>query len=102
MAFDYTRIQIVVEERTDLLTAIRDGVRFILRHAGSTLALFYILVLINLGITIVYLILHSLIPQTSFFYVFVSFLLQQVYIFAIIFNRCWLYAGEIELYKYWR
>jgi len=102
MAFDYIRIQIVVEERTDVLTAVREGVRFILRHPGSTLALFYILVLINLGITIVYLILHSLVPQTSFVGVFVSFLIQQVFIFAIIFNRCWLYAGEIELYKYWR
>jgi hypothetical protein len=102
MFFDYTRIQIVIEERTNILTAFRETFRFISKHFGSTLGVFYLLFLVNFGITIVYLFLKSLIPQTTTIGVIVVFLIQQLFIFAIIWIRCWLYASELELYKYWR
>lgn len=102
MLFDYTRIQIVVEERTNVLVAIRDAIRFVFRHPGSTLALFYLLVLANLGVTLIYLLLKNLVPQSTSLGVLAAVLIQQIFIFAVIGIRCWLYASEINLYKYWR
>lgn len=102
MLFDYTRIQIVVEQRTNILIALRDAFRFISKHLGSTLGLFYLLVLVNFGITLIYLLLKSFIPQSTAVGVISVFLIQQLFVFALIFIRCWLYASELELYKYWQ
>ncbi len=102
MLFDYTRIQIVVEKRTNILKAVREGIRFVFRHPGSSLGVFYLLALVHTGVTLVYILFKSLIPQTTSLGVLAAFLIQQVFIFAIIWIRCWLYASELELYKYWR
>jgi hypothetical protein len=102
MLFDYTRIQIVVEERKNILVAIREAFRFISNHPGSTLGLFYLLFFVNIGITIIYLLLKSFIPYSTGLDVISVFFLHQLFVFFIIFIRCWLYASELELYKYWR
>jgi hypothetical protein len=102
MLFDYTRIQIVVEERKNVLVAVRDAFRFISKHPGSTLGLFYLLFFVNLGITLIYLLLKSIVPQGTGLGVISVFAIQQLFVFFMIFVRCWLYASELELYKYWR
>ena len=102
MLFDYTRIQIVVEKRTNILKALQDAIEFIVKHPGSTLALFYLLFSVNVLVTLLFLTIHSLIPQNTALNVILIFLIQQFFIFAVIFTRCWLYASEMELYKYWR
>ena len=102
MLFDYSRIQIVVEQRNNIFMAVRNALKFILKHPGSTLALFYLLIFVNVLVTLVYLLIQSLIPQNTALNVIFVFLIQQSFIFAVIFIRCWLYASEIELYKYWR
>jgi hypothetical protein len=102
MLFDYTRIQIVVEQKKNILVALRDAYRFISKHLGSTLGLFYLLFLVNFGVTLMYLLFKSLIPQSTAMGVISVFLIQQLFVFALIFIRCWLYASELELFKYWR
>lgn len=102
MLFDYTRIQIVVEQRKDVLVAARNALLFIVKHPGSTLVLFYLLLLVNVLVTLLFLMIQSLIPQNTVLNVMLIFLIQQLFIFAIIFMRCWLYGSEMELYKYWR
>jgi hypothetical protein len=102
MLFDYTRIQIVVEQRNKILSAVRNALMFIVKHPGSTLALFYLLFFVNILVTLVFLLIQSLIPQNTTWSVISVFIIQQIFIFAIIYMRCWLYASEMELYKYWR
>lgn len=102
MLFDYTRIQIVVEQRKNIIVAVRDAFKFIFKHLGSTLGLFYLLFLVNFGVTLIYLLLKSFIPQSTAVGVISVFIIQQLFVFALIFIRCWLYASELELYKYWR
>jgi hypothetical protein len=102
MLFDYARIQIIVEQKSRILLAVRDSFLFIVKHLGSTLALFYLLFFVNVFVTLIYLLLQSLIPQNSALGVIFVFIIQQLFIFTIIFTRCWLYASEMELYKYWR
>jgi hypothetical protein len=102
MLFDYTRIQIVVEQRNNIRKAFRNALRFIVKHPGSTLALFYLLFCVNVLLTLVYVLIQNLFFQDTALDVILVFLIQQSFIFAVIFLRCWLYAGEMELYKYWR
>jgi hypothetical protein len=102
MLFDYTRIQIVVEERKNVFVAVRDAFRFISQHLGSTLGLFYLLFIVNFGATIIYLLIKSFVPQSTALGVTSVFFIQQLFVFSIIYIRCWLYASELELYKYWR
>lgn len=102
MLFDYTRIQIVVENKKNILVAVRDAFRFIVRHLGSTLGLLYLLFIVNFSITILYLLLKNSVPQSTGIGVISVFFIQQLFVFSIIFIRCWLYASELELYKYWR
>jgi len=102
MLFDYTRIQIVIEQKKNIRVAVRDASMFILKHLGSTLGLFYLLFLVNLVFTLIYLLLKSFVPQSMALGVIVIVLIQQLFVFALIFIRCWLYASELELYKYWR
>lgn len=102
MLFDYTRIQIVVEDRKNILVAVREAFRFISKHLGSTLGLFYLLFIVNFGVSLIFLLLKSFVPQSTGIGIFSVFLIQQLFVFFIIFIRCWLYASELELYKYWR
>lgn len=102
MLFDYTRIQIVVEQKNNILSAVRGALMFIVKHSGSALALFYLLFFVNTLVTLLFLLIQSWIPQNTTWGVISVFIIQQSFIFTIIFTRCWLYAGEMELYKYWR
>lgn len=102
MLFDYTRIQIVVEQRKNIFIAFQTAGRFIFNHLGSTLGLYFLLFLINCVVTFLYLLLQSVIPQSTFLGVISVFLSQQFFIYSLIFVRCWLYSSEMELYKYWR
>lgn len=100
MVFDYARIQIVAEDRKNVMTSILKSFGFVGKHLGSTLGLYYILVGISIGTAIFYIVLKSLIPQTNLATVGIAFLIQQAFIWAIIWVRCWLYSSQLELYRY--
>lgn len=100
MVFDYGRIKIVMEDRSDILTATAEAFGFVFRHPGSTLGLFYLLLLVQIIFSVVYILLQGIIPDSSFSGVAIAFLLQQIFIFSMIGVRCWLYASQMELYRY--
>jgi hypothetical protein len=100
MVFDYGRIKIVLEERRDILTAAAGAFGFAFRHIGSTLGLFYLLFLVQVVFTLLYILIQGLIPQSVFLGVLGAFLFQQIFIFGLIWIRCWLYSSQLELYRY--
>ncbi len=100
MVFDYGRIKIVLEERRDILTAAAGAFGFVFRHLGSTLGLFYLLFLVQVGFTLLYILIQGIIPQSVFLGVLGAFLFQQIFIFGLIWIRCWLYSSQLELYRY--
>jgi hypothetical protein len=100
MVFDYGRIKIVLEERRDVLTAAAGAFGFVFRHLGSTLGLFYLLFLVQVAFSLFYILIQGLIPQSSFPGVLAAFLFQQIFIFGLIWIRCWLYSSQLELYRY--
>jgi hypothetical protein len=100
MVFDYGRIKIVLEESSNALTSGASAFGFVFRHLGSTLGLFYLLFLVQIVFTLIYILIQGFIPQSSFIGVVLAFLFQQIFIFGLIWIRCWLYSSQMELYRY--
>jgi len=100
MIFDYARIKIVLEESRNILRAALGAFGFVFRHLGSTLGLFYLLFLVQAMVTLLYILIQGLIPQSHFWGVLAAFLYQQVFIFSLIWVRCWFYSSQMELYRY--
>lgn len=100
MVFDYARIQVVMENGKDIVLVFVKALRFVLRHPGLTLGIYYMIFLSSVGISMLYVLTIGLISQSTFSAVFLAFLLQQLFVFALIFLRCWLYSSEMELYGY--
>jgi len=100
MIFDYARITVTAEEEGNAFRAIIKAFGFVFRHPGSTLSLFYTLFSVQAAVTLIYILLKGLIPQSSPAGVIATFAWQQLFIFAVVGIRCWLYASQLELYKY--
>lgn len=100
MVFDYGRIKIVVEESRNVLRATLGAFGFVFRNLGSTLGLFYSLFLVQVAVTLIYILIQGFIPQSHFWGLLGAFLFQQVFIFSLIWARCWLYSSQMELYRY--
>jgi len=100
MVFDYARIKIVLEDSRNVIKSALGAFGFVFRHLGSTLGLFSLLFLVQVAVTLVYIFIQGFIPQYHFWGVLIAFLFQQVFIFSLIWVRCWLYSSQMELYKY--
>jgi hypothetical protein len=100
MVFDYARIKVVLEEKRYVLGAAFSAFGFVLRHPISTIGLYSLIFIFNAGITIGYVVLKELLPQTNPLEAAAAFLLQELFIFAIIWIRCWLYSSQLGLYRH--
>ena len=100
MIFDYSRIAMVTDKERNILKAIIKAFGFVVKNPGSTLSLFYTVFAVNVVVTLIYVFIKSLIPQTNTMGVLFAFVLQQIFVFAVVWTRCWLYASQMELYKY--
>jgi len=100
MVFDYARIKIVLEDRRDVLKTVFQAFGFVFRRPFSTLGLYYLIFLIQVAITIGYIFLKELVPQSDWLFVLLAFFIQQLFIFLIIWLRCLLYSSQMELYRY--
>ncbi len=100
MVFDYARIKTVLTDRKTVLKNTVSAFKFVMKNLGSTLGLYYCIGATALLFSIVYIGLASLIIQSNLLWITMGFLVQQLFIFGIIWIRCWLYAGEMELYRY--
>ncbi len=100
MVFDYARIKIVLDESRNVLKSALEALAFVLRHPFSTFGLFYLILLIQVAVTVIYILLKEIIPQSNFPWVLAGFLLQQIFIIAVIWVRCLLYSSQMEFYRY--
>lgn len=99
MIFDYARIDVVQEDKRNVIRSIWKSVFFIFRHPVSTLGLFYILFLAGIVLAVVYSLVVEVLPESNILGVLIGFIVQQIFILGVIWIRCWLYAGQIELYR---
>ena len=100
MVFDYARIKVVLDESRNVLKSTLEAVAFVFKHPFSTFGLFYLILLIQVAVTVIYILLKEIIPQSNFPWVLAGFLLQQMFIIAIIWIRCLLYSSQMEFYRF--
>jgi hypothetical protein len=98
MTFDYAKIVCVVEDRKALRSTLR-GIRFALRHFGSTYALFVITAAVGIAILAVYHVLSEWLGQGSAAAVVAVLILRQVYIIARFWVRLWTWTSELALFR---
>lgn len=100
MVFDYARIKVVLEESRNILKSTLEALVFVFKYPFSTFGLFYLIFLFQVAVTVIYILLKEIIPQSNFPWVLVAFIIQQLFIFAIIWIRCLLYSSQMQLYRY--
>jgi hypothetical protein len=100
MIFDYIRIKTVQFKKKAVFQNAVAGVKFVLKNFRSALGLYFLIVFSGVLLSFLYVFLASVIDQTNVLWIAAGFVVQQLFIFGIIWIRCWLYAGEIELHRY--
>jgi hypothetical protein len=100
MVLDYARIKVVLDESRNVLKSALEAVAFVFKHPFSTFGLFYLILLIQVAVTVIYILLKEIIPQSNFPWVLAAFIIQQMFIIAIIWIRCLLYSSQMEFYRY--
>lgn len=97
--FDYGRIAVIKENKQSAWEAIWIGLKFIFRHFGQVLGIYYVLVAITVLLTLVFAGLFSSISQTGLLLIILAFLLQQVFIVVKIWLRLNFYGCQYEFYR---
>jgi hypothetical protein len=100
MVFDYARIKVVLEESRNIFKSTLEALVFVFKYPFSTFGLFYLIFLFQVVVTVIYILLKEIIPQSNFPWVLAAFIIQQLFIFAVIWIRCLLYSSQMQLYKY--
>jgi hypothetical protein len=100
MVFDYARIKVILEESRNLFKSTLEALAFVFKYPFSTFGLFYLIFLIQVAVTVIYILLKEIIPQSNFPWVLTAFIIQQLFIFAVIWIRCLLYSSQMQLYRY--
>ncbi len=100
MIFDYARIRSVLRERRNVFHTFLDGLGFAARHPASTLGLAALLFLGGAVLSVVYVVVREAVGQGSPGGVVLAFVLQQAFILGLIGLRCWAYAAQMHLARY--
>lgn len=100
MVFDYARICAVVHNSRNVFRSALDGARFVFKHPVSTLGLYYLILLGHILASLVYALLAGIVPQSTPPGVLLVLLIQQAFIFSLVWIRCWLYSSQLELYRF--
>lgn len=82
MVFDYTKIALISENKMKIIQTNLKTWKFVLKNLGKTLRLFYLIVLLGIIISIVYLLLGSLLNISTWITIILLFILQQLFVFS--------------------
>ncbi len=102
MVFDYARIKTVLEERRNIFRAFAEGLAFSVKHPLATLGLYSILWAAGLVLSVVYVVLQESLAPSGPGGVLWAFAGQQVFILGLVGLRCWTYAAELHLARFFR
>jgi hypothetical protein len=99
MIFDYAKIQTVVEGNRKMVRTTLGAIRFIFRHPGKSLGLFYFLVFIAILISVIYLLLELPVDTTTPLGVFVLFILQQIFMILRVSVRTLFFSSQFACFQ---
>jgi hypothetical protein len=96
---DYTKVSLAITDREKVLREIGNTLRFLKKNFYQVFIIFFIVALFGAVGSIVYNIVDSFIPKTSFIYFLFAFILQQLLIIFRLLVRMLFCSTEIINYK---
>jgi len=100
--FDYARVKIVLEERRNIFRAFGEGLVFVLKHPLASLGLYLSLCVAGLVLSVLYVLLKENAAFPGWGGVLLAFTWQQLFVLGLAGLRCWTYASELHLARYFR
>ncbi len=100
MLGDYLRIFMLEKEDDHIWVVIRKAFRFVWTNLSSTLCLYYLLSIILVGVILFYGGMYKLVSGISptGIFIFIAFLLQQLFVVFHSFYRLIFYSSQMSLY----
>ncbi len=96
---DYTKVLIAIEDRADVFKCIVAGIRFIKRNFNIVFGVFLLVSIMGAGGAVVYNIVAKYVPKAPFYFLLLSFILQQMLIIFRLLIRMLFFSTEVYLYK---
>lgn len=99
MVSDYSKVRIAIHDSAEIFNSIYNAIRFIKLNFAKVFTVFLIIACIGAAGAILYNIVEIFIPRTPFYFLVVSFIVQQMLIIFRLFIRMYFFATEVHLYK---
>ncbi len=96
---DYTKVIMAVENRHDVFKSIADAAIFIGNNFDKTFGVFFIVALMGGIGAVFYNIFDLVIPRTPYYFLILSFILQQILVIFRLNIRMLFYSTEVMLFK---
>lgn len=96
---DYSKISLAVKDRNEILRECFNAIRFIIANFSKVFVTFLIVAIIGALGSIVYNVIGRFIPRTPFYFLFVSFILQQMLIIFRLLVRMLFYSTQVNLFN---
>ncbi len=96
---DYSKISLAVKDKNEILRECFNAIRFIIANFSKVFIVFLIVAIIGALGSIVYNIIGRFIPRTPFYFLFVSFILQQMLIIFRLLVRMLFYSTQVNLFN---
>lgn len=96
---DYAKIMLSVHDEFRPIRTIIRSFGFVFRHLFSTIGLYKILLVFPVALFILYFIISDKIGMSTGFTIFITFLIQQIFVWLRVFVKIWYLASELDLYS---
>lgn len=99
MVIDYTRIHLVVNDSHKVFKGFLQAVKFVFKRFFKAWFLYLMVALIFVIFTLAYMEISTALPVNSMGLIFLTFLLQQLYVFSRVWVKLDFYAAQMVFYK---
>ncbi|MCX6168287.1 MAG: hypothetical protein NTX65_03030 [Ignavibacteriales bacterium] len=99
MVSDYSKISLAVKDKNEIFKECLNAIRFISNNFSKVFITFLIVAIIGALGSIIYNVIGRFIPRTPFYFLFVSFILQQMLIIFRLLVRMLFYSTEVNLFN---
>lgn len=96
---DYSKVNIAVKDNYNIFKTVYETVIFLKNNFTKVFLLFLIVAILGAAGAIIYNLVRVTIPETPFYFLIVSFILQQMLIIFRLFIRMLFYSTEVILFK---
>ncbi len=100
MFFDYAKIRVVISNSKKVIKETLFTLKFLGKRFFKAWGLYLLIGLFFLIITFIYMEIAYIIPKNTSLLILLSFIWQQIYIFARLWIKLIFFGSEIEFYRY--